>query len=160
LLLVSLLVAALVPALVTPHLLTPGVAYTQAMNYERRRGAGGTPGGLGEFIAGALLACVGAYLLLSRVTVTTGFWSFGGMNHPFGVMLVPLIAGIAVLFANGKSILGWALTGGTLIAILLGVLLNMNIYFQQTSLVVVLVMVATLGAGIGLVFRSVRPHGE
>ena len=128
------------------------------MDHDRRRGAGGTPGGLGEFAVGALLACVGAYMLLSRVTVTTGFWSFGGMKHPFGVMLVPLIAGIAVLFTNGRSILGWVLTAGTLIAILLGVLLNMNIYFQQTSLIVVLVMVGTLGAGIGLVARSLRPH--
>jgi hypothetical protein len=128
------------------------------MDHDRRRGAGGTPGGLGEFVVGAFLACVGAYMLLSRVTVTTGFWSFGGMNHPFGVMLVPLIAGIAVLFTNGKSILGWVLTAGTLIAILLGVLLNMNIYFQQTSLIAVLVMVGTLGAGIGLVARSLRPH--
>src|ERR1700722_9187622 len=128
------------------------------MDQEKGRGAGGTPGGLGEFVVGALLAFTGAYLLLSRVTVTTGFWSFGGMNHPFGVILVPLIIGVAMLFASGKSILGWVLTLGSLLAIILGVLLNMNIYFQQTSLTVVLVMVITMAAGLGLVFKSLRPH--
>lgn len=126
------------------------------MGSEARRGAGGTPGGLGEFFVGALLAFSGVYLILSRVTVTTGFWDFGG--HAFGVMLVPLICGVAALFNNGKSIIGWVLTVGTLIAILLGVLLNMNIYFQQTSLTIVLVMVGTMAAGFGLIFRSLRPH--
>ncbi len=126
------------------------------MASESRRGAGGTPGGLGEFIVGALLTFTGVYLILSRVTVTTGFWNFGG--HAFGVMLIPLVSGVAALFNNGKSILGWLLTVGTLIAILLGVLLNMNIYFEQTSLTIVLVMVGTIGAGFGLIFKSLRPH--
>ena len=126
------------------------------MGSEARRGAGGTPGGLGEFIVGALLTFTGVYLILSRVTVTTGFWNFGG--HAFGVMLIPLIGGIAALFNNGKSIIGWVLTLGTLIAILLGVLLNMNIYFEQTSLTIVLVMVGTMAAGLGLIFKSLRPH--
>ena len=125
---------------------------------ETRRGAGGTPGGLGEFIVGALLAFVGIYLIFSRVTVTTGFWSFGGMNHPFGVMLVPLVCGVATLFYNGKSVVGWVVTVGTLVAIFLGILLNMNVYFQQTSLPIVIVMVGTMAAGFGLIFRSLRPH--
>jgi hypothetical protein len=122
------------------------------------RGAGGTPGGLGEFVVGAVLASIGAYMIFDRVTVTTGFWSFGGVSHPFGVLLLPLICGIAVLFANGKSMLGWVLTGGSLLFIFAGVLLNMDIAFQRTSLTVLLVMVATLGAGLGLIFKSLRPH--
>ena len=123
-----------------------------------RRGAGGTPGGLAEFFAGAALALIGIYLVFSRVTVTTGFWSFGGIDHPFGVMLVPLIGGVATLFYSGRSAIGWVLTIGTLIAIFLGVILNMNIYFQQTSLTIVIVMIGTMAAGFGLIFRSLRPH--
>ncbi len=125
---------------------------------KERRGAGGTSGGLGEFIVGAILASLGVYLIFDRVTVTTGFWSFGGMSHPFGVLLVPLIFGVAMLFANGKSILGWVLTAGALLFIFAGVLLNMDIAFQRTSLTVVLIMVATMAAGFGLIFKSLRPH--
>ena len=128
------------------------------MDYENRRGAGGTPGGLGEFIVGVLLAFTGAYLILSRITVTTGFWSFGGMQHPVGVLMVPLVFGVGVLFNNGKSVLGWVLTLGSILAIVLGVLLNLNIYFQHTSLITFLVMVGALGAGFGLIFKSLRPH--
>jgi hypothetical protein len=125
---------------------------------DARRGPGGTPGGIGEFVAGALLAFVGVYMIFSRVTVTTGFWSFGGMNHPFGVTLVPLIGGVATLFANGRSVVGWVLTVGALAVILLGVLLNLNIYFQQTTLPMLLIMVGTMAAGFGLIFRSLRAH--
>jgi hypothetical protein len=128
------------------------------MGEHERRGAGGTPGGLGEFIVGVILALTGLYLIMSRVIVTTGFWTLGGIAHPFGVMLVPLIGGVGTLFYNGKSILGWVLTIGTLGAILLGVLLNMNIYFQQTGLPTLLIMVGTMAAGFGLIFRSLRPH--
>jgi hypothetical protein len=123
-----------------------------------RRGAGGTPGGLGEFFVGAALAAVGAYMIFDRVTVTTGFWSFGGVSHPFGVLLLPLIVGVAVLFANGGSILGWTLTGGSLLFMLAGILLNMDIAFQRTSLTVLLIMATTLAAGLGLIFKSLRPH--
>jgi hypothetical protein len=123
-----------------------------------RRGAGGTPGGLGEFVIGAILASLGAYMIFDRVTVTTGFWSFGGVSHPFGVLLLPLIFGVAILFANGKSTLGWVLTGGALLFIFAGVLLNMDIAFQRTSLTVLLIMVATMAAGFGLIFKSLRPH--
>ena len=33
------------------------------------RGAGGTPGGLGTFLAGSAMGIAGGYLLLTRVTV-------------------------------------------------------------------------------------------
>jgi hypothetical protein len=123
-----------------------------------RRGAGGTPGGLVEFFVGLALLLVGLYMIMNRVTVAMGFWTFGGFAHPFGVMLVPLIAGIGTIFYNGRSILGWVLTIGTLVAIVLGVLMNLNIYFQQTGLVELLVMVGAIAAGLGLMLRGLRPH--
>ena len=38
------------------------------------RGAGGTPGGLGTFLAGSAMVVAGGYLLLTRVTLTSGLW--------------------------------------------------------------------------------------
>ncbi len=37
------------------------------------RGAGGTPGGVGEFLLGLGMAVAGAYMLTSRVMVTGGW---------------------------------------------------------------------------------------
>ena len=122
------------------------------------RGAGGTPGGVGMFLIGATMIVAGAYLLLTRVTVASGGWLLWGYNA-FGLSLLPLLVGIGVLFFNGRSILGWGLTGAGAIIIVSGILANLHIYFQSTSLFDTLVILGLLAAGIGLVARSLRPQG-
>ena len=122
-----------------------------------RAGAGGTPGGVGEFCLGAVLAIAGAYLLMNQVMVTSGFWQIGG-HSAFGLSLVPLFIGIVVLFFRGRSPLGWLLTVGGAVIIATGILVNLQVYFRPTSLFNTLVMLALLAAGIGLVAKSLRPH--
>src|SRR4051812_38353511 len=95
-------------------------------------GAGGTPGGLGEFFLGLVMAAVGAYLLFNQVQVHTSFFRFGGLANSFGISLIPLLLGVAMLFFNGKSVIGWILTVGGFLFILVGILANMDIYFQRT----------------------------
>jgi uncharacterized protein len=121
----------------------------------RPRGAGGTPGGVGAIFAGILMVAAGGYLLLNQVQVTTSFWTFGGRGG-FGLSLLPLLAGVAFLFFDGKSLLGWLLTAVGAVIILAGVLMNMDIYFRQTSLFNTLVMLGLLFGGLGLVARSLR----
>lgn len=121
------------------------------------RGAGGTPGGILEFVIGVALACTGAYLLTSRVTVTTGFWNFWG-QYSFGLTLVPLLLGIGIVFFNGRSFLGWMLVIVGAVIILAGIIANLNIYFQPTSLFNTVMMLALLAGGLGLIARSVRSH--
>jgi hypothetical protein len=123
------------------------------------RGAGGTPGGLGEFLMGVVMASVGSYLLTNQVQVTTSFWHFWGANA-FGLTLLPLLIGIGFLFFNGRSALGWLLTIVGCAIIFAGILMNMDIYFRQTSLFNTLVMLVLLAGGIGLVARSLRSHVE
>src|SRR5687768_13555983 len=96
-------------------------------------GAGGTPGGIAEFLIGLGMAIAGAYLLTQRVTVGGGSWNLWGYNS-FGLSLVPLIFGIGILFFNGKSIPGWLLLFAGTVIILAGILMNLNIYVQPTSL--------------------------
>jgi hypothetical protein len=123
-----------------------------------KRGAGGTPGGVGEFLLGLGMAVAGAYMLTERVTVTSGYWSMWGYSA-FGLSLLPLVIGIGLLFYNGKSIAGWLLTFAGAVIILAGVIMNLQIYFQATSLFGTIVMLVLLAGGIGLVARGLRPHG-
>ena len=123
----------------------------------RFRGAGGTPGGLGEFFAGLALAVAGAYLLISRVVVASGFWSFWGYNA-FGLTLIPLVIGIGLLFFDGRSVLGWLLLFVGIVLIFTGIIMNLHIYFLPTSLFSTLMMLTMLAGGVGLVARSLRPH--
>ncbi len=123
------------------------------------RGAGGTPGGLGEFLIGFAMAVAGGYLLTQQVTVTSGYWHFWGYNA-FGLSLVPLLFGVALLFFNGRSIFGWLLLIGGAVIVLAGILLNLEIYFRNTSLFNTLLMLVLLFGGLGLIARSLRSHRE
>jgi hypothetical protein len=50
------------------------------MDFDDLKNAGGTPGGLIEFLIGLGMAVAGAYMLISRVMVTSAFWNWGGCN--------------------------------------------------------------------------------
>jgi hypothetical protein len=118
-------------------------------------GAGGTPGGVGQFFIGLVMAAAGGYLILNQVQVTTSFWRFGQYGG-FGLTLLPLLIGSAFLFYNGKSVIGWILTVSGAAIILASILMNMDIYFRQTSLFNTIVMLVLLFGGLGLIARSLR----
>jgi hypothetical protein len=101
------------------------------------------------------MAVVGGYLILNQVQVTTSFWRFG-QSGGFGLTLLPLLVGIAFLFYNGRSVAGWLLMSAGAAIILAGVLMNMDIYFRQTSLFNTIVMLGLLFGGLGLIARSLR----
>jgi hypothetical protein len=127
------------------------------------RNVGGTPGGTRTFLLGIVMVIVGGYLLFDHVQVHGGFWRWGGLGSygsSFGITLIPLLIGIAILFVNGKSLVGRVLTGGGLLVILAGIIANLNIHFRQTSLFNTLVMLVLLVGGIGLIVRSVLPMGQ
>lgn len=121
------------------------------------RNVGGTSGGIGEFLIGLAMTAAGAYLLTNRVTVTSGFWNLWGYNS-FGLSLLPLIVGIGILFFNGKSITGWILLFVGVVIIFSAIIMNLQIYFQPTSLFNTILMLMLLAGGIGLIARSLRSH--
>jgi uncharacterized protein len=125
----------------------------------RTRGAGGTPGGIAEFFIGLVMVIAGAYLITNRIVVVSGYWSVWGYSA-FGFSLIPLIFGIGILFFNGKSIAGWLLSFIGVVIIFTGVLMNLHIYFQPTSLFGTIVMIVLLAGGIGLIFRALKPHAR
>jgi hypothetical protein len=125
----------------------------------RLNDVGGTPGGLGEFVLGFAMACIGGYLLSDQVKVVGSYWSFYGHNT-FGITLIPMLFGVGMIFFNGKSVIGWLLTIAGALFILAGVVANMNIYFQPTSLFNTLVMLVLLVGGLGLIARAIRPHRQ
>lgn len=118
---------------------------------------GGTPGGLGSFLLGFAMSCVGGYLLSNQVMVGSGYWNFYGTNT-FGITLLPMLIGIGMLFFSGRSVIGWLLTGAGALFIFAGVIANLHIYFQPASLFNTMVMLILLAGGLGLIARALRPH--
>jgi hypothetical protein len=121
---------------------------------------GGTPGGMRTFLLGLAMSIIGGYLLLQHVQVTGGYWYFGwmgGYGRSFGMTLIPLLFGVGILFFDGRSFIGRVLTAGGALIILAGIIMNLDIHFQQTSLYSLLVMLVLLVGGIGLVVRAALP---
>ncbi|MCQ4166493.1 hypothetical protein [Tahibacter harae] len=121
-------------------------------------GAGGTPGGIGQFLLGFALAVAGGWLLMNQVVVSGGSWGLWGYNS-FGLSLLPFILGTGMIFFNGRSVLGWLLLLAGLAIIFAGVIVNLRVYFLSTSLFNTLAILVLLFGGIGLIARSLKSHG-
>lgn len=122
------------------------------------RDVGGTSGGLGTFLLGFAMACIGGFLITHQVAIVGSYWAFWGGNT-FGITLIPMLIGVALLFWNGKSVLGWLIMVAGALFILAGIIANMHVYFQPTSLFNTLVMLILLVGGLALIARSLRPSG-
>jgi hypothetical protein len=129
------------------------------------RGAGGTEGGIGRFLIGLGMVIVGGYLFFDSIRVTSGFhwggsiYSVGGMSVTSGMILIPLIAGIAVIFYNASNLAGWVLAGGSLLALAFGVIRNIQFVLQSMSLLSLLIILVLLFGGIGLLLSGLRDQG-
>lgn len=129
----------------------------RGMNNRSLSDVGGTSGGLGTFLLGFAMACVGGFLITHQVAIVGSYWAFWGGNT-FGITLLPMLFGIGILFWNGKNVFGWVLTLAGALFILAGIIANMHLYFRPTSLFNTLVMLILLVGGLALIARSLRPR--
>ena len=65
---------------------------------------------------------------------------------------------MGLLFFDGKSVPGWLLTAAGAVVIFAGILMNLRIYFEPTSLFNTLVMLVLLVGGLGLLAHGLRPY--
>lgn len=128
------------------------------------RGAGGSRGGIGEFFLGFAMLCGGIYLLLQNITVTNKFsLGFGlyrvgwlGINITSGMILIPFIFGVGMIFYNAKNLFGWLLAGGSLIALIFGVISNVQFSLRHmTAFELITILILGVG-GLGLFLRSLK----
>ena len=134
------------------------------------QGAGGTPGGIGTFFGGFLMMCMGFYMLLQSIVVTQNFgWGAGLYHVPFfgssmpitsGMILIPLMAGIGMIFFNARNLIGWALAVGSLGALIAGVIANLQFTVRGMSLFDLIVILVLCVGGTGLFLRSLRNCGK
>ncbi|MEM6479687.1 MAG: hypothetical protein AAF841_13900 [Pseudomonadota bacterium] len=125
-------------------------------------GAGGSEGGTGLFLLGLAMMIAGGYLLLNGIVVrpTFGFgmgvFRLGGVQVTTGMVLIPFIFGIALIFYNSRNWAGWLLAGGSVIALVAGVIANIRIEMTGMSIFDLLVILVLLFGGLGLFLRSLR----
>ncbi len=124
------------------------------------KGAGGTPGGILQFLAGLIMMCGGFYLLFNSILVNARFgfgyrvFSAGGYGITSGMIMIPFLFGVAMIFYNSKSFLGWVLSVGSLACLLFGVLASVNFSMRTMPAFDLIVMLVLAFGGLGLLFKS------
>lgn len=126
------------------------------------RGAGGSDGGTASFIVGVIMMVGGAYLLLNSIIVRPNMglgavaFNAGGFPVTSGFIMIPLAFGIGFIFYNSKSWLGWIVAGMSIIALVFGVIANMQLQFARLSVLDLIIILTLLVGGLGLFLRSLR----
>ncbi|MBE0361650.1 MULTISPECIES: hypothetical protein [Pseudoalteromonas] len=129
------------------------------------KGAGGSSGGIGHFFIGLIMMCGGFYMLLNAISVTSNFGlssriysvsALGGFGVTGGMVMIPFIFGVGLIFYNSKNILGWLLSFGSLSALIFGVISSVRFSMRtMTSFDLIVIIVLAFG-GLGLFLRSLK----
>ncbi|MDO7085708.1 hypothetical protein WNY51_07045 [Pseudocolwellia sp. AS88] len=130
------------------------------------KGAGGTSGGLGHFFIGLVMMCGGFYMLLNAIKVTSSFgmgmglyrFSAGGSGFSItsGMIMIPFIFGVGLIFYNSRNILGWILTIGSISGLIFGVISSIRFSFRSMSSFDLIVILVLAVGGLGLFLRSLK----
>ena len=130
------------------------------------KGAGGTNGGVGQFLLGVAMMCGGFYLLLNAISVNANFgmhsylYQTSLFGSAFGVtsgmIMIPMIFGIGIIFFNAKNLLGWLLALGSLAAMIFGVIASIQFQLRPMSAFDLIVILVLAVGGLGLFLRSLK----
>ncbi|MEQ6201586.1 hypothetical protein ABMC88_00905 [Sulfitobacter sp. HNIBRBA2951] len=127
-------------------------------------GAGGNNGGAGSFLIGLIMMIGGGYLLLNGIIVRPNFsmgsrvFGIGGFAITSGMVFIPFMFGVGMIFYNSRNWIGWVLGLGSLIALIFGVIANMTVQMARMSGFDLIVILVLLVGGIGLFLRSLRNY--
>lgn len=128
-------------------------------------GAGGTSGGIGQFFLGLVMACGGIYMLLKSITVHSSFgmrmslYHFGGgYSLTSGMIMIPFMFGVGIIFYNSKNPFGWILAVGSLVGLIFGVISSIHFSFQRMSAFDLVVILVLSVGGIGILLRSFKDY--
>lgn len=130
------------------------------------QGAGGTSGGSGQFLLGLIMMCSGFYLLLSSVIVSSSFgfgsrlFGIGGFGVTGGIILVPLVIGIGMIFYNARSVLGWLIAIAAFFAMVFGVIASVSLDLRSMSAFYLITVLVLAFGGLGLFLGSLRSAAQ
>lgn len=114
---------------------------------------------LRNFFIGLLMLGAGLFMILQNITVSSGFgagyfYGFGSFHIPNGMIMLPLIVGVAMMFVMKRKIYGGIVASIGVLIILLTVLLTTHIYWRSTSAYIFIIMFGLTAVGGALVIRE------
>jgi len=119
-------------------------------------------GSLGRFFMGLVMMLAGAYMFLDAIQVVnhlswgSSLFNVGNVKMTPGLVLMPFLFGIGMVFYNPDNDLGWLLVIATLIMITAGVLMNLQFRLRTMSSFELLMILGLAIGGIGLFLSGLR----
>lgn len=112
-----------------------------------------------KFFLGIILLGAGLFILTNQVTVSSSWYSWrflviGGHDFSNGVVVIPLLIGIVMLFYNSKWLLPKIIIILGALFILITIIMGIDIRFRSTSLFVYLLIIGMIAAGCGLLLKT------
>lgn len=131
------------------------------LNEMKGRGSGGSDDSkdLRNFFLGLLMLGGGLFMIFQNIVVTNSwgasghFLRIGSFDLPNGMIMLPMIIGIFMLFMMDKKIFGWVVLSIGILIVLLSVLLTTHIAWRRTSAYIFVIMFGLVAAGGGLLIR-------
>lgn len=126
------------------------------------RGAGGTDGGIGAFFLSVIMMIGGGYLFLDAIQIVNHFsmgnrlFQVGGVPLTSGLVLIPIMFGIGIIFYNGRNPLGWVLFLAGIVMLSFGVISSIDFRMRQMSAFELILILILLVGGLGLFLKSLR----
>lgn len=111
-----------------------------------------------QFFVGLVMLAVGVYMILQNINVTSnwGLYSYhiGSFHLSNGMVLLPAVIGIGMLFMLERKIFGWIVLAIGIAIILASVFLTTHLYWKTTSAYTFIIMFGLTAAGAGLVIKQ------
>ncbi|SFR94198.1 hypothetical protein [Anaeromicropila populeti] len=109
-----------------------------------------------SFLGGLAMLVVGLYFFMNKVTVTSYFFQgvrFGRFDVAGGVIVVPLIIGVVIVFANPDSIVGKIVCGLGVLLIVASIISTTHLQLNQMTLFEWILYMVLIFGGTGLLAR-------
>lgn len=115
-----------------------------------------------RFFLGLVMLVAGGYLFFDNIIVSNSFsfgyslYRTGGFNLTTGMLFIPFIFGIGMIFYNPDNDLGWILALITLVLLLFGVISSLHIHMRTMSAFNLMMILGLFIGGLGLFLSAFR----
>lgn len=100
------------------------------------------------YFGGLALLGLGLLLVFQHVRISSGFLAMLGIGTGgFGLLFIPLMIGIGMMFYNYKNKWAWVITAGSCIMLLLTIIMTLTINFPALSLMQAVIMFLPFALG-------------
>lgn len=112
-----------------------------------------------SFFAGLLMFGAGLYMILQNVSVTSSlggstFFHIGSYNMPNGLVMLPLILGIAMMFMMDRKVWGGIVFALGVVIILAAIIMSVHIHWRTSNAYVFIIMFTLCVGGGGMMLKE------